>query len=240
MLNNFYFILKYYILYCLLIPILLIILELITLKKLKIYNRYRNFLIENVLDIKHEFIGNRKSIEKGIIISNHKSGFDNLFDSYITNSILLGKNSVKYYHGFFYFLQIINNDILLFDKYNTNRHKLYTIIKKYMKINNRERLIFYPEGTRVKMKYKNQDEILNKIKYGLLKSLFENDDVIYLLISINKEFPFNFKNMKIYSKLSEPIDPKKFITFEEFYSHITKLWIEYLTELRKYNYLKQN
>ena len=51
---------------------------------------------------------------------------------------------------------------------------------------------------------------------------------------------FNFKNMKIYSKLSEPIDPKKFITFEEFYSHITKLWIEYLTELRKYNYLKQN
>ena len=109
-----------------------------------------------------------------------------------------------------------------------------------MKINNRERLIFYPEGTRVKMKYKNQDEILNKIKYGLLKSLFENDDVIYLLISINKEFPFNFKNMKIYSKLSEPIDPKKFITFEEFYLHITKLWIEYLTELRKYNYLKQN
>ena len=51
--------------------------------KTDIYKNYTLYLLNNVLYVSFEILNPREKIGGGIFISNHNSGFDNMYDSYI-------------------------------------------------------------------------------------------------------------------------------------------------------------
>ena len=148
-----YFFFNYYIFYALFYPYLLIILFFIQQTTKIIFHKeilfnlnknYTRFLIKNILNVNYLVKNGNNKIKNGLIIANHCSGFDNMYDSYVTNSVLLGDLKIKYYHGLYYFLQFLHKDILLFDKNKINRHECYNKLSNFKNKNNIQRMIFYP------------------------------------------------------------------------------------------------
>lgn len=199
---------------------------------------YTSFVIKFPLRTQYNIINPNKRITSGIIISNHKSGFDNIYDSHVTNSILIADAKIKWYHGLYYLLQNISRQVYVFDKKNTNRHSLYSSMKTIYnsKSNYIPRMLFYPEGTRVKEKYHSVEHLRKNIKYGLLKSIYENKDYpVQLFISKNKDNSFINKTCGInhvVSIYSNVFIQQNFDSFDHFVNEITQEWINCLEVLK--------
>ena len=188
-------------------------------------------MINNVFEVRFEILNPREKIENGIFISNHNSGFDNMYDSFITDATLLARSNVRYYHGLYYVIQKMYNMIYLFDNKNTDRHRVYNEINSHMEKTGKN-IVYYPEGTRVRTQYNNIDELKNKIKYGLLKSIYENKKYkVQLFLSINKNAPFNGVKKKIISKYSKPFDSNDYNSFKAFTDDILSNWFEIMTTI---------
>lgn len=210
--------------------------------KFDIYNTinkiYTNFVIKYALRTRYELIDEGKRIKKGIILSNHVSGFDNLYDSHVTDSILIADSKIKWYHGLYYYLQHFSGQVFVFDKTDTTRHKVYSgMTSLYKKKENKiSRMLFYPEGTRKNIDYKTSHDLRLHIKYGLLKSIYENKEYpVQMFISINKEHSFVNKSFGlnyIYSIYGNKINPKNFESFELFIEKVTSEWIKCLNKLK--------
>ena len=225
------FVLKYYFLYGLIIPFCILTLNILVIKT-DIYKNYTRYLLNNVLYVSFEILNPREKIGGGIFISNHNSGFDNMYDSYITDTTLLARNNVKYYHGLYYVIQKMYDMIYLFDNKSTNRHVIYREIDSHMNKTGKN-IIYYPEGTRVRTPYNNVDELKQKIKYGLLKSIYENKKYkAQLFLSTNKSAPFNGKREKILSKYSKSFDSNDYDSFKAYSDDILKNWFEIITTLK--------
>jgi hypothetical protein len=251
--DNILFFLYFYMLYAVILPFPLLVLYFCKIiyqkivkneknKKIKntissfnINKKYTDFLIKNVLNVSYSVLNVNKRIDDGIIIANHKSGFDNIYDSHVTDSALLGDKNIKYYHALYYILQYFHRVIILFDKRKTNRHNAYKRMDNHKNKYNINRMLFYPEGTRIRNSYESKQDIANTIKYGLLKSIYEKKEYcVQLFISKNKEFPFkNYSKKPIFvqSIYGEPIFPKDFETFEDFTGEIIEQWFTYLQKL---------
>ena len=228
--DSFIFALRYYILYGLILPFYIIIFTLF-MTETNVYKRYTSFMINNIFQVHFEIINPREKIENGIFISNHNSGFDNMYDSFITDATLLARSNVKYYHGLYYFIQKMYDMIYLFDNKNTNRHQVYNEINRHMEKTGKN-IIYYPEGTRVRTSYNNVDELKQKIKYGLLKSIYENKKYkVQLFLSTNKNGPFNGLKEKITSKYSKPFDSNDYSSFKAFTDDILSNWFEIMTTI---------
>ena len=229
MLQHLYFFAVFYIPCTLLLPIPLIFLA--YLSNTDINKLYTSFVIKYPLLTSYEIINPSARQSEGIIIANHKSGFDNLYDSHVTHSVLIADTKVRWYHGLVYLLQAIYKQIIVFDKTATTRHQIY----KQMKDSGASSLLFYPEGTRVRIDYKKKEDIQKHIKYGLLKSIYErNDYPVQLFISKNKEKVFNNKPITpvhIKSIYGSSFWPKSYDSFELFIDEIITQWIECLEEL---------
>ena len=224
------FALRYYLLYGLILPFYFIILTLFT-SETNLYKRYTSFLINNVFKVPFEVINPREKIENGIFLSNHNSGFDNMYDSFLTDATLLARSNVKYYHGLYYVIQKMHNMIYLFDNKNTDRHQVYNKINSHIEKTGKN-IVYYPEGTRVRKPYNNIDELKGKIKYGLLKSIYENKKYkVQLFLSANKNGPFNGTNEKIISKYSKPFDCNDYNSFKAFTDDILSNWFEIITTI---------
>ena len=188
-------------------------------------------MINNVFQVRFEILNPREKIENGIFISNHNSGFDNMYDSFITDATLLARSNVKYYHGLYYVIQKMYNMIYLFDNKNTDRHRIYNEINSHMEKTGKN-IVYYPEGTRVRTQYNNIDELKDKIKYGLLKSIYENKKYkVQLFLSINKNAPFNGVKEKIISKYSKPFDSNDYDSFKTYSDDILSNWFEIITTI---------
>ena len=225
------FVLKYYLIYGLILPFYIIVLTLFVKKK-NIYKKYTSYLFKNVLYVSFGILNPREKIEKGVFISNHNSGFDNMYDSYITDATLLARSNVQYYHGLYYVIQKMYDMIYLFDNKSTNRHVIYREIDSHMNKTGKN-IIYYPEGTRVRTPYNNVDELKQKIKYGLLKSIYENKKYkAQLFLSTNKSAPFNGKREKILSKYSKSFDSNDYDSFKAYSDDILKNWFEIITTLK--------
>ena len=211
-----------------------------------INNLYTNFVIKYCLRTRYEIINETKRIEKGILLSNHVSGFDNLYDSHVTNSILIADSKIKWYHGLYYYLQYLSGQVFDFDKTNTTRHKVYAGMSNLYnnKGNKIPRMLFYPEGTRKNIDYKSSYDLSLNIKYGLLKSIYENKEYpVQLFISKNKEHSFinnSFDANYIYSIYSNRVNPDNYKTFELFIEKITSEWLSCLNKLNNFDKSNNN
>lgn len=203
-----------------------------------INNFYTKYVIRYCLRTQYTILDNKKKIETGILLCNHVSGFDNLYDSHVTNSILIADSKIKWYHGLYYYLQSISGQVFDFDKTNTTRHKVYSdMTKLYNKKENKiPRMLFYPEGTRKNVYYKTKESIKLNIKYGLLKSIYEKKEFpVQLFISKNKEYSFinnTFGINYVTSIYSDKINPEKYKTFELFIEKVTSEWINCINRLQ--------
>ena len=246
------FFLYFYMLYAVILPFPLLVLYfckviykiIVKIRKIKntinsfninINKKYTDFLIKDVLNVSYSVLNINKRIDDGIIIANHKSGFDNIYDSHVTDSALLGDKNIKYYHALYYILQYFHRVIILFDKRSTNRHDAYKRMSNHKNKYNINRMLFYPEGTRIRKHYESKQDIANTIKYGLLKSIYEKKEYcIQLFISKNKEYPFKNYSKKplfVQSIYGEPIFPDDFETFEDFTAEIIEQWFTILQKL---------
>ena len=124
--------------------------------------------------------------------------------------------------------------MIVFNRGKTRRHKLYKQILNHIEVTNTKRIIFYPEGTRQNYNLLTcVNDIKDKLKYGLLKSIYENNTYpLQLCITSNKENVFNEKtfafnyNTKIITCYSKYIHPKNSVTFESFIDKISEEWFE--------------
>ena len=224
------FALRYYLLYGLILPFYIIIFSLF-MSETNVYKSYTSFIINNVFQVRFKILNPREKIENGIFISNHNSGFDNMYDSFITDATLLARSNVKYYHGLYYVIQKMYNMIYLFDNQNTDRHQIYNEIDNHIEKTGKN-IIYYPEGTRIRKQYNNIDELKGKIKYGLLKSIYENKKYkVQLFLSINKNAPFNGVKEKIISKYSKPFDSNDYDSFKTYSDDILSNWFEIMTTI---------
>lgn len=223
------------------IPFFLIFILLFSGKyKDKLLDNYLFFIINNILKVKYKKLNNNKLINKGFIISNHPSIYDIFHDTYYTKSIPISHNLVLKKIPFAILLIIICNRIFIFnrDKKNIDKNELFKNIK--CKLNNSKkeysRCLLYPEGKLIQYNegIKNIEHLKNNLKFGLLKKIYEDNEYpVQLFITSYKEkvinqftSEINF-NQKIYSKISKPIYPKDYKTFEDFCNAIVKKWYKY-------------
>jgi hypothetical protein len=226
---------------CFIIPFLLIPFFIIFNKSADILlDNYLGFIINNILQVNNIKINDRKIIDKGYIIANHCSVYDIFHDVYYTKSVPVADWKILYKLPFTLSLIILCNRIFIFnrDKKNIDRSKLFSNIKsKLNNIKNKEysRILFYPEGKLFKYdKLESVDELQGYLKFGLLKKIYEDQlypvqiyITSYKTKVINEvKYIINFKK-NIYSKLSLPIYPSNFSTFEEFRDYICKKWFKY-------------
>jgi 1-acyl-sn-glycerol-3-phosphate acyltransferase len=198
------------------------------------YYKLLNVASVKLAKIKHTIVGKNKDfIEKGFILPNHRSWFDFAFDEKIAGGSFISRNIVQYVMLFGGLLQVLENKVIRFSRGSTDRHTLYQKCLNHLsKYNNR--IIVYPEGTRMKHTVLNGiEDVKSKIKAGFLKSIYEDNKYpVQIFISTNKEKVFNESKMhisfgeEVKSIIGDPIHPSDYKTFEEFYNKITNDWLE--------------
>jgi hypothetical protein len=98
--------------------------------------------------------------------------------------------------------------------------------------------MFCPEGTRKNYtSLSSHEELRSHIKFGLLKSIYEDKRFpVQLLISNNKEIAFNEKKLtatygvEIHTKISFAIHPKDYATEVDFLDEIVRVWFDCYVE----------
>ena len=198
------------------------------------WNLNSKLFIYYLCGVQQKIVNREKLIEKGFILANHRCFFDFAIDPYISNSSVVGRREAFYIVSFSYFLGVFDNKMIVFNRGRTKRHKLFKQITKHMILTNTKRIIFYPEGTRQNYNLlTSSNDIKDKLKYGLLKSIYENNTYpVQLCITSNKENVFNEKtlsvnyNTKIVTCYSKHIHPKNFVTFQSFIDKISEEWFE--------------
>jgi 1-acyl-sn-glycerol-3-phosphate acyltransferase len=222
-------------------PIILIFLKTITIFNNINFDWQLNsyIFIYYLCGIKHN-IKAKKLIKEGYIISNHRSFFDFALDPYISKSSIIGRKEAFYSVSFSSILGLLDQRIISFSRGSTSRKNLFNIVKEHRKNSKYKRILFYPEGTRKNYKkLLSANDIKNKLKLGLLKSIYECSEnlPIQLCLSSNKEYVFNQKKfsciygMKVNTEFSNAIYPSDFKTFENFIDKITNEWYKIWSNL---------
>jgi 1-acyl-sn-glycerol-3-phosphate acyltransferase len=225
-----------FILITIFIPILLLIIRPIySVFNIKIdwdLNAY--IFIYMLLGVKSTITNDEKLIEKGFILSNHRTWFDFGYDPYIAKGAILGRKIAFYAVSFFSILGYLDNKILMFSRNRVNRSQIYNLMADFIKNGYTNRVVFYPEGTRQDyLTLKDKSDILSKLKKGLLKEIYERKEyAVQLLISSNKDVVFNEKKIitnygtNVNTCISRSIHPVNFNTFDDFLNEICIIWFD--------------
>lgn len=224
-----------FLLICIVTPIFLFILypliRLITDTDLFMINS--NIYIKKLLRVNTEIIDEEKKIKEGFILPNHRSWFDFSYDVYISDSLIVGRKEAFIAVLLNGLISVMTRRAIIFTRGKINRHQLYHKIINHLNSNKIKRVIIYPEGTRLKYtSINNLDEVKTKLKVGFLKTIYEKKKhPVQLLISNNKEKVFNEKkisanlNVNVKTIYSDPIHPKNFNNFDEFYNKVCQEWL---------------
>jgi 1-acyl-sn-glycerol-3-phosphate acyltransferase len=199
------------------------------------YNLNARHFLYTVLGIKQQITGD-KLIGEGFILANHRCFLDALIDCYVSNSIGISRQLTILGGPFIILFAYIDNRVILINRDKDNRHDVY--LRCTERLHNK-RIVFYPEGTRNNYtSLKSCDELKSYIKFGLLKSIYEDKRYpVQMMISNNKEIAFNEKKLHakygvhIHTKISKSIHPKDFATDTEFFDEIVKVWFDCYVEL---------
>ena len=236
MLNYIFFII-FYLITAIIVPAIIIL-----VKPLNIlfgdkfnWNTLTYIILNYILCIDNEIIYKDEFIKNGYILCNHRSWFDNIYDMRITKSIGTGRYLGIMIMGFAGLLSYIENRVVCFKRGKLNRHEIFKKMFKVKKKSKYKNLLLFPEGTRKKYKELNSiDDIKSKLKYGIIKSIYETDKnlPVQLCITSNKEKVINEKklkfnrNVKIKTCISKVIIPKNYETLELFINAICKEWFD--------------
>jgi 1-acyl-sn-glycerol-3-phosphate acyltransferase len=193
--------------------------------------------IYTVLGVKHKITG-AKLIDQGFILPNHRSFMDVFLDGYISEATGISRYLVILGAPFVILLAYIDNRIVFINRGKDKRDGVYQRCISQLNQCQNKRILFYPEGTRNSyITLSSREELKSYIKFGLLKSIYEDKQYpVQLLISNNKEKAFNEKKLavnygvEIHTKLSEAIHPNDYATEIEFFDEIVRVWFDCYVE----------
>jgi 1-acyl-sn-glycerol-3-phosphate acyltransferase len=198
--------------------------------------------VYTILGVQHQITG-EKLIDEGFILGNHRSFMDVLFDGYVGAATGISRRLVILGAPFICLLAYIDNRVIFINRGKDKRDTVYQLCVSHINQYPNQRILFYPEGTR--NKYTNlssPEELKSYIKFGLLKSIYEDKQYpVQLLISNNKEIAFNEKKLsakygvKINTKISQAIHPKDYSTEVEFFDEIVRVWFDCYVETHSHD-----
>ena len=189
----------------------------------------------------HHTITGEKLITEGFILSNHRCFLDTCIDGYITDSIGIARWLFLLGAPFISLLSYIDNRVIFINRETYSRHHIYALCLLQINKYKSKRILFYPEGTRNTYTHLNSpEELKSYIKFGLLKSIYEDKKYpVQLLISNNKELAFNEKNLTanygvtIHTNISCAIHPKDYATDVAFFNEIVRVWFDCYVETHR-------
>ena len=196
--------------------------------KYKICQYYNNFMFTKLFFINFVEKG-FPLIDNGIVISNHITIFDGGIDSAINNTECIARRLVNIMMLFNGLIVMIEKWGIMINRNNTSRHDLIKKIKD--KLKNINRILLYPEGTRKKYYIDGtkitKDLIRTNLKYGTLKSIYNEVESIPIQINISSKERILLECLKIdlYIYRSDIINPKDYNTFEDFIDKIIDEWV---------------
>ena len=219
---------------CVVVPFLVVILRPFVHLDSKMCGHHTIYAI---LGVKHQITG-EKLIDRGFILPNHRSWMDFALDSYTSNGTMISRSLVILAIPFLCLLNYIDNRIIFIRLGKESRNDIYRRMVSHINRYQNKRIVFYPEGSRNNYtSLKSCEELKSYIKFGLLKSIYE--DKLYpvqLMISNNKEFAINEKKLtvnygvKIHTKISKAIHPKDYATDVAFFDEIVRVWFDCYVE----------
>lgn len=206
------------------------------------YNLNARHFLYTVLGIQHQITG-EKLIDEGFILPNHRSFMDTIIDGYLSEATAIARYLVIIACPFILLLSYIDNRIILINRGKDNRHDVYKRCVSHINKYKNKRILFYPEGTRNNYtSLSSREELKSYIKFGLLKSIYEDKQYpVQLMISNNKEIAFNEKKLsakygvKINTKISKAIHPKDYSTDVEFFDEIVRVWFDCYVEMHTHD-----
>ena len=166
-------------------------------------------------------------ITNGVIITNHRCFTDFFLDPYVFSCPVIGRRIAVFASGIAGIISFFFNRTIIIDR-RLDRNTIFSYVLSL----GHKLFMFYPEGTRCSHVTlpENYKEIT--LKYGLLKSIWENSENtrIQITISKNKEKVLNEKKFKIgygvnvYYITGNPIYTRDYSTFDEFIDKIKLDW----------------
>jgi 1-acyl-sn-glycerol-3-phosphate acyltransferase len=194
----------------------------------------------NVLGIQQQITG-EKLIDEGFVLPNHRSFMDFSLDFYVSNCTIVSRYLVILGAPFMLLLTYMDNRVIFINRKKDNRDDIYQKFVSHINRYKNKRIVFFPEGTRNNYTtLSSKDELKSYIKFGLLKSIYEDKRYpVQIMISNNKEIAFNEKTItanygvKIHTKISKAIHPKDYVTEDEFFDEIVDAWFDCYAETHK-------
>ncbi len=182
------------------------------------------------LKIKLNLTSDEPLIETGYILANHRSWFDFAFDPFLADSAAIGRRMAYYAVFWCTMLGYSENRIFSFIRGKETRGELFQRIKKHFSVRNR--ILFFPEGTRMKYTHlSSKEDVKSYLKYGLLKEIYYDKTYpVQLQISNNKEVAMDEKRFHIQRGVSvnahrtRSIHPKDYLAEADFYDAIAHEW----------------
>jgi 1-acyl-sn-glycerol-3-phosphate acyltransferase len=204
------------------------------------YQTNARHFIYTVLGIQHQITG-EKLIDEGFVLGNHRGFIDCTIDMFVSNTVMISRGLTILVAPFMQLLAYADNRTIVINRGKDNRHNVYSRCVSHINHYEYKRIIFYPEGTRnTYTSLSSREELKSYIKFGLLKSIYEDKRYpVQLLISNNKELAFNEKKLtanygvNIHTKISPAIHPKDFTTETEFFDEIVRVWFDCYQETHK-------
>ena len=201
--------------------------------------------VNKVLGIKYEITG-EKLLDEGFILPNHRSFTDFLFDYYVSYGTMVSRWLVIIVIPFNILISYLDNRIIFINRGKDKRDVVYQRCVSHINRYQNKRIVFYPEGTRnTYTSLSSHEELKSYIKFGLLKSIYEDKRYpVQLLISNNKELAFNEKTLTanygviIHTKISKAIHPKDYATEVDFFDEIVKVWFDCYVETHSHDKLQ--
>ena len=203
------------------------------------YWYYNYCLLFRYLGVNIKYVTDVKRINKGFFLANHRTWADFFIDILLSESAIVGRCAA--------FAAVLPGSILgyldgrtiLMDR-SKSRKETFDNILDHLHTDGAftKRIMFFPEGTRKKhLQLESVDQTKSMLKPGLLKSIYEYKKLpVQLQISKNKELVANESIIQsvygttIFTSLSEPIEPAKFESFDDFYNEICVVWTKQFNE----------
>ena len=197
------------------------------------YQFIASHFLYRTLGIKHKITG-EPVIKEGFILGNHRGFIDVIVDAYVTESTCVSRIMTVVAGPFIQLIAYLENRTILINRGKDNRRDVYSRCVSHICKYPCKRVLFYPEGTRNRyLTLKSRDDLKSYIKFGLLKSIYEDKKYpVQLVISNNKERAFDEKRLTanygvdVHTKVSCPIHPKDFATDVEFFDKIVDVWFD--------------
>ena len=194
------------------------------------FTQYSKYVLFDVWKVKLQLTCDAPLIETGYMLANHRSFTDFTFDTLIADSASVGRRVAFLAVFWWTLLGYPEHRVFSFVRGKENRQELFQRVKKHLTL--RSRILFFPEGTRLKYTHlSSKEEVKAYLKYGLLKEIYyDKTHPVQIHISNNKELVLNEKklhiqyNVPVKTHRTKAIYPADYTSESDFYDAIAVEW----------------